>query len=78
MKKLNNHAYYLTEMNNLIIVVGITIVSLLFASPFLKQTQNIYEHEAYGQGYNILEIKDLKGEAEGEDAIEEAEEEDDD
>ena len=47
-------------MNNLIIVVGITIVSLLFASPFLLQTQNIYEHEAYGQGYNIVEIKDSK------------------
>ena len=47
-------------MNNLIIVVGITIVSLLFASPFFLQTQNIYENEAYGQGYNVVEVKGFK------------------
>jgi len=63
-------------MNNVITVVGITIVSLLFASPFYLQIQSMYEHEAYGpfylqiqsmyeheaygQGYNIVEIKDSK------------------
>ena len=66
-------------MNFLITIVGITIVSLLFASPFFLQTQNIYEHEAYGQGYNIVEIKDSKeATEEEEEAMEEAEEEDDD
>jgi hypothetical protein len=66
-------------MNNLITVVGITIVSLLFASPFVLQIQNMYEHEAYGQGYNIVEMKDSKEATEQEEeAMEEAEEEDDD
>ena len=66
-------------MNNLITVVGITIVSLLFASPFFLQIQNMYEHEAYGQGYNIVEMKDSKEATEQEEeAMEEAEEEDDD
>ena len=45
-------------MNNLITIVGITIVSLLIASPFFLQTENIYKIEAYGQGYNIVEVKD--------------------
>jgi DNA-binding LacI/PurR family transcriptional regulator len=66
-------------MNNVITVVGITIVSLLFASPFFLQIQNMYEHEAYGQGYNIVEIKDSKeATEEEEEAMEDAEEEDDD
>ena len=66
-------------MNFLITIVGITIVSLLFASHFFLQTQNIYEHEAYGQGYNIVEIKDSKeATEEEEEAMEEAEKEDDD
>ena len=66
-------------MNFLIIVVGITIVSLLFASNFFLQTQNINEHEAYGQGYNIVEIKDSKeATEEEEEAMEEAEDDDDD
>ena len=66
-------------MNNLITVVGITIVSLLFASPFFLQIQNMYEHEAYGQGYNIVQINDSKEATEQEEeAMEEAEEEDDD
>ncbi|MGH9981879.1 MAG: hypothetical protein ACRD6U_10050 [Nitrososphaeraceae archaeon] len=62
-------------MNNLITVVGITIVSLLFASPFFLQIQNMYEHEAYGQGYNIVEMTDSK---EATEEMEEAEEEADD
>ena len=67
-------------MNNLItVVVGIIIVSPLLASPFFLQTQNMYEHEAYGQGYNIVEIKDSKeATEEEEEAMEEAEEDDDD
>jgi hypothetical protein len=47
-------------MNTLITVVGITIVSLLLASHFFLQTENIYKNEAYGQGYNIVEVKDSK------------------
>jgi hypothetical protein len=39
----------------------------------------MYEHEAYGQGYNIVEMKDSKEATEQEEeAMEEAEEEDDD
>ena len=63
-------------MNNLIIV-GITIVSLLLASPFFLQIENIYKNEAYGQGYNVVELKDSKeATEEEEDAMEEAEEDD--
>ena len=65
-------------MNNLIIVVGITIVSLLLVSPFFLQIENIYKNEAYGQGYNIVEVKDSKEATEDEEeAMEDAEEEDD-
>ncbi len=60
-------------MKNLITVVGITIVSLLLASHFFLQTENIYKNEAYGQGYNIVEVKDSKEATEEE---EEAEEDD--
>ena len=64
-------------MNILITVVGITIVSLLIASPFFLQTENIYKNEAYGQGYNIVELKDSKeATEEEEEAMEEAEEDD--
>jgi hypothetical protein len=66
-------------MNYLITVVGISIVSLLLASFFFSQTGNIYKNEAYGQGYNIVEVKDSKeATEEEEEAMEEAEEEDDD
>jgi hypothetical protein len=66
-------------MNNLITVVGITIVSLLFASPFVLHTQNTYEMDIYGQGYNVVEIKDSKEATEDEEeAMEEAEDDDDD
>jgi hypothetical protein len=65
-------------MNNLITVVGITLVSLLLASPFFLQTQNTYVGNIYGQGYNIVEIKDSKeATEEEEEAMEEAEEDDD-
>jgi hypothetical protein len=65
-------------MNNLITVVGITIVSLLFASPFFLQTPNMNEHEAYGKGYNIVEIKDSKeATEEEEEAMEDAKEDED-
>ena len=37
-------------MNRLITVVGITIVSLLFASPFFLQTENIYKNERLWTG----------------------------
>jgi hypothetical protein len=64
-------------MNYLITLVGITIVSLLIASPFFLQTENIYKNEANGQGYNIVEVKDSKeATEEEEEAMEEAEEDD--
>ena len=64
-------------MNNLITVVGITIVSLLLASLFFLQIENIYKNEAYGQGYNIVEVKDSKeATEEEEEAIEEADNDD--
>ena len=37
---------------------GITIVSLLLASPFFLQTQNAYEGDSYGQGYDVELISD--------------------
>ena len=65
-------------MNILITAVGIAIVSLLLASPFFLQTQNTYENNAYGQGYNIIEIRDSKeATEEEEEAMEEAEDDDD-
>jgi hypothetical protein len=65
-------------LNNLKTVVGITIVSLLLANSFLFQTQNAYEVDIYGQGYDIVEIKDSKeATEEEEEAMEEADDEDD-
>ena len=46
-------------MNYLITVVGITIVSLLLASPFFLQTQKAYERDIFGQGYNVELSVDL-------------------
>jgi hypothetical protein len=66
------------RMNSLITVVGISIVSLLLASFFFSQTENIYKNEAYGQGYNIVEVKDSKEATEEEEkAMEDAEEHED-
>ena len=65
-------------MNNLITVVGITIVSLLLASPFFLQTQNTYERDIYGQGYDVELIVDSDEATEQEEeAMEEAEENED-
>lgn len=67
-------------MNYLItVVVGITIVSLLLASPFFLQTQKAYEKDSYGQGFNIEELKDSdEATEEEEEAMEEAEDDEDD
>jgi hypothetical protein len=66
-------------MSYLLTVVGITIVSLLFASPFFLQTQNAYERDIYGQGYVVEEIVDSDEATEQEEeAMEEAEDEDND
>ena len=66
-------------MNSLITVVGISIVSVLLASPFFFQTQNAYEKDSYGQGYDVKEIKDSDEATEEEEkAMEEGEENDDD
>lgn len=65
-------------MNYLAIVVGIAVVSFLLVSPFFSQTQNAYEKDAYGQGYDVKEITDSDEATEDEEeAMEEAEEEDD-
>ena len=66
-------------MNNLAIVVGIAVVSFLLASPYFLQTQNAYEKDAYGQGYDVKELKDSHEDTEEEEeTMEEAEEEHDD
>ncbi len=65
-------------MNNLITVVGITIVSLLLASPFFLQTQNAYVRDIYVQGYVVEEVADSDEATEQEEeAMEEAEEDED-
>ena len=65
-------------MNSLLTVLGITIVSFLVASPFFLQTQNTYENDAYGQGYDVEELKDSDEATEEEEkAMDEAEEDDD-
>jgi hypothetical protein len=65
-------------LNYLAIVVGIAVVSSLLVSPFFSQTQNAYEKDAYGQGYDVKEIADSDEATEDEEeAMEEAEEEDD-
>ena len=66
-------------MNNLITVVGITIVLHFYlASPFLVQTQNAYERDSYGQGYDVEVILDSDEATEQEEeAMEEAEEDED-
>jgi hypothetical protein len=66
------------RMNYLIIIVGISIVSLLLASHFFSQTENIYKNEAYGQGYNIVEVTDSEeATEEEEEAMEDAGENED-
>jgi hypothetical protein len=66
-------------MNYLITVVGITIVSFLVAIPFFLQSQNAYENYAYGQGYDVEELKDADEATEEEEkAMEEADDDDDD
>jgi DNA-binding LacI/PurR family transcriptional regulator len=66
------------RMNYLLIVVGITIVSLLLASPFFLQTQNAYERAIFGQGYNVeLSVDSDEATEQEEEAIEEAEENED-
>ena len=65
-------------MNNLITVVGITIVSLLLASLFFLQTQNAYERDIYEQGYDVEEIVDSDEATEQEEeAMKEAKENED-
>ncbi|HJU59184.1 MAG TPA: hypothetical protein VJ583_05505 [Nitrososphaeraceae archaeon] len=66
-------------MNYLINVVGIAILSLFLANPFFLQIQNEYEKDAYGQGYDVVEIVDSDEATEQEEeAMEEAEEEEED
>jgi hypothetical protein len=65
-------------MNYLITVVGITIVSLLLASPFFLQTQNAYEREIFGQGYNVeLSVDSNEATEQEEEAMKDAEENED-
>ena len=66
------------RMNYLITLVGISIVSLLLASPFFFQTQNTYEKDDYEQGYNVKELKDSDEATEQEEeAMEDAEDNED-
>jgi hypothetical protein len=65
-------------MNSLITVVGITLVSLLLANPFLSQTQNAYERDIFGQGYNVeLSVDSDEATEQEEEAMEDAEENED-
>ena len=62
-------------MNYLIILVVLGILFLFLANPLLLQTENVYEKDTYGQGYNV--VKDSKeATEEEEEAMEEAEEND--
>ncbi|HJT85271.1 MAG TPA: hypothetical protein VJ697_12395 [Nitrososphaeraceae archaeon] len=65
-------------MNKLLSVIRITIVSILLTGSFFIATENIYKNEAYGQGYNIIEIRDSKEIEDEERAMEEADKDDDD
>ena len=68
----------LDKLNYLLTVVGITIVSFLVASPFLLLSQNAYENDAYGQGYDVKELKDSDEATEEEEkAMEETDDDDD-
>jgi hypothetical protein len=65
-------------MNYLITLVGITIVSLLLASPFILQTQNAYERYIFGQRHNVeLSVDSDEATEQEEEAMEEAEENED-
>ncbi len=65
-------------MNVFITVVGISIISLLLASSFFSQTQNSYEKDIFGQGYNVELSEDSDEATEQEEkAMEEAEENED-
>jgi hypothetical protein len=65
------------EMENeyLKTIVGTSIVSLLLASPFFSQTQNAYERDIFGQGYNVeLSVDSDEATEQEEEAMEDAEE----
>lgn len=66
-------------MNNIITVIGITILSLLLASSFFLQTQNVYERNDIDKDivFKKQQISDEATEQE-EEAMEEAEEDNDD
>jgi hypothetical protein len=55
-------------------ILGMTIVTLLLAGSFFFQTENIFKNQAYGQGYNIVEIRDSEEIEDEEEAMEEADE----
>ena len=57
-------------------LLGITIVTILLAGSFFFQTENIYKNQAYGEGYNIVEIRDSEEIEDEEEAMEEADEDD--
>ena len=65
-------------MNKLVSILGITIVSIVLAGSFFSQTENIFKNEAFGQGYNIVEIRDSEEIEDEEKAMEEADDDDDD
>ena len=63
-------------MKKLLSVIGITILSILLAGSFFIATENIYKNQAYGQGYNIVEIRDSEEIEDEEDAMEDADDDD--
>lgn len=77
LNKINDNIL-LSKLNKLLSVIGITIVSILLAGSFIIATENVYKNQSYGQGYNIVEVKDSKeATEEEEDAMEEADDDDD-
>ena len=64
----------LIKLNKMMAILGMTIVTLLLAGSFFCQTENISKNQAYGQGYNIVEIRDSEEIEDEEEAMEEADE----
>ncbi len=60
-KNLNKSLLLISlKMNYLTIVVVLGIVSLFLANPLLLEPQTLNEKDTYGQGYNVVELKDSK------------------
>jgi len=76
LNKINDNILS-SKLNKLLSVIGITIVSILLAGSFIIATENVYKNQSYGQGYNIVEIRDSEEIEDEEKAMEEADDDDD-